>query len=170
MRRAQSLVMALPLLALFACGDTPPPQPPPRPAPPPPPVVTASAAPQAPAVKNEDFLWLEDVKGEKALAFARAHNDVSEKALTSDPGFKALEARLFAIYSSKDRIPGPNIQNDVLRNFWTDSEHPRGLWRQTTFADYKKPAPSWTILMDVDALGKEEKESYVWKGSNCLHP
>ena len=130
----------------------------------------SAAAPRPPEPKNEDFLYLEDVNGEKALDFARAHNIVSEGALTADPGFRALEAQLFSIYSSKARIPGPSLQNESLRNFWTDSEHPRGLWRQTTFADYKKPQPTWTTLLDVDALGKAENESFVYKGTTCLHP
>jgi prolyl oligopeptidase len=130
----------------------------------------ASAPPTAPAVKNEDFLFLEEVSGEKALGFARAHNSVSEKGLTADAGFNGLQERLFSIYSSKARIPSPAIHNDSLRNFWTDAEHPRGLWRQTTFADYKKPNPTWTTLLDVDALGKAENESYVYHGAICLYP
>ncbi len=120
--------------------------------------------------KNEDFLWLEEVNGEKALAFARAHDAVSEGELGAAPGFKALEARLFAIYSSKERIPSPRMAWDSVRNFWTDAEHPRGLWRQTTLPDYKKKDPTWTLLLDIDALGKSEKESYVFHGSHCLFP
>jgi prolyl oligopeptidase len=132
--------------------------------------VVASAPPAPPAVKNEDFLYLEDINGEKSLAFARAHDAVSEKALGADPNFQALQDRLFAIYSSKERIPNPNVQNDNVRNFWTDAEHPRGLWRQTTLAEYRKPKPNWTILLDVDALGKAESESYVYHGASCLYP
>ena len=146
---------------------TPEPMPPAAPSAP---SAAADAAPPAPVVKNEDFLYLEDVTGEKALAFARAHNAVSEKQLTAEPGFQALQDRLFAIYSSKERIPSPRIVNDVVRNFWTDAEHPRGLWRQTTFADYKKPKPTWTTLLDVDALGKAENQSYVFHGARCLYP
>ena len=122
------------------------------------------------AVKNEDFLYLEEVSGEKALGFARAHNVVSEKALSSEPGFNALQERLFSIYSSKERIPGPHMHGEHLRNFWTDSEHPRGLWRQTTLADFKKAKPTWTTLLDVDALGKAEHESFVYHGVSCLYP
>lgn len=62
------------------------------------------------------------------------------------------------------------MAHDSVRNFWTDAEHPRGLWRQTTFAEYKRPKPTWTTLLDIDQLGKDEKESYVWHGSNCLYP
>ncbi len=134
-----------------------------------PPLATATT-PAAPAVKNEDFLYLEEVTGEKALAFARAHDAVSEKQLASEPGFQAVQDRLFAIYSSKERIPSPRIQNDSLRNFWTDAEHPRGLWRQTTLADYKKPKPTWTTLLDIDALGKSENQSFVYHGASCLYP
>lgn len=126
--------------------------------------------PAGPTVKNEDFLYLEDVNGEKALAFARAHNEKSEKGLAADPGFAALQARLFSIYSSKERIPAPRMANDVVRNFWTDSEHPRGLWRQTTLAEYKKPKPNWTTLLDIDALGKAENQSFVYHGSTCFYP
>jgi len=131
----------------------------------------ASVAPALPPEpKNDDFLYLEEVTGEKALGFARAHNAVSEKALSAEPGFEALQTRLFSIYSSKERIPAPRIHNESLRNFWTDSEHPRGLLRQTTFADYKKPKPTWTTLIDVDALGKAENESFVYHGATCLYP
>ena len=62
------------------------------------------------------------------------------------------------------------MASESLRNFWTDAEHPRGLWRQTTLADYKKPTPTWTTLLDVDALGKAENESFVFHGATCLYP
>ncbi|MBS2019025.1 MAG: S9 family peptidase [Deltaproteobacteria bacterium] len=113
---------------------------------------------------------MEDVSGEKAISFARAHNQISEGELTSAPGFRALEQRLFAIYSSKERIPSPRIANGAVRNFWTDADHPRGLWRQTTLAEFKKKDPAWTLLLDIDALGKSEKESWVFHGSQCLYP
>lgn len=164
-------IVSIAVLGAVACEASTPPAPPTPPKP-----VASSPAPQVtkpatpPEPKNEDFLWLEDVNGEKALDFARAHDKVSEGELTNAPGFRALEQRLFAIYSSKERIPSPRIANDVVRNFWTDAEHPRGLWRQTTLAEFKKKEPAWTILLDIDALGKTEKESWVYHGSYCLHP
>jgi prolyl oligopeptidase len=148
-----------------AAEETPPPK-----APAPAPVQAAAPAPVAPAVRDEDLLYLEEVTGEKALAFAREHNAVSEKELTSDPGFRPLEARLFSIMSSKDAIPHPQVANDKIRNFWTDADNPRGLWRETTPAEYRKAKPAWTMILDVDALGKAEHESYVWKGATCLYP
>ena len=173
MRPPSRFLAPLPLLALaltLGCGADPASPPPKVGAPAPSAPASASAAPPPPVVTNEQFLYLEDVSGEKALGFARAHNAVSEKALTAEPGAHALEERLFAIYSSKDRIPAPRMANGSVRNFWTDSEHPRGLWRQTTLADYKKPSPTWTTLLDVDALGKAENESFVFHGAACLFP
>lgn len=152
------------------CGGTDPPAV--TPTPPASASVTAEAPKPAVPVSpsDEDLLWLEEVRGEKALAFARAHNTVSEGELTGKPGFKALEERLFSIHGSKERIPGPSVHGTSVRNFWTDSDHPRGLWRQTTLAEYKKKTPAWTTLLDIDALNKEEKESFVWHGSTCLPP
>ena len=149
-------------LLLLACGGSAPPSPAPRaPAP-------AVSTPDAP---NDDaFLYLEDVQGERALAFARAHNAVSEKELAGHPGFKALEERLRAIYSSKEKIPRPSFEAGMIRNFWTDADHPRGLWRQTTLAEYRKKEPAWTTLIDVDALNKAENESWVFHEASCLRP
>ena len=38
-------------------------------------------------------------------------------------------------------------------NFWKDAEHPRGLWRRTTLAEYRKAEPEWETVLDLDALG-----------------
>ena len=51
-------------------------------------------------------------------------------------------------------------------NLWRDAEHPRGLWRRTkTLDEYRSPAPRWETVLDVDALGKAEKESWVFQGA-----
>jgi prolyl oligopeptidase len=159
-------------LAVLGCGapaaEVAPAQPPaPLPSAP---VASASAPVAAPEVPDEDFAYLEEVNGERSLAFAKAHDAVSEKELTGQPGFKSLEQRIFSIYSSKDKIPAPQVIGSNVRNFWTDAEHPRGLWRVTSLAEYRKPKPTWTTLIDVDALGKEEGQSYVWHGASCLPP
>lgn len=160
------VVLGLPFV--LACGGAPPPvrQAAPQPQPSP----SASPAPPPAAFNDSDLLYLEDVQGEKALSFARAHNQVSEGALTKESGFKALEARLASIYSSKEKIPAPAVANGNIRNFWTDAEHQRGIWRQTTLAEYKKAEPKWTTLLDIDALNKAENESFVFHGATCLYP
>ena len=167
MAKSRSFVVYLPLL-VAACGGSPEARPavpePPKPG------LVEPARSVAAAAPDSDFLFLEEVQGEKALAFARAHNAVSESGLTSDAGFKPLEERLRSIYSSKEKIPGPSVAGGAIRNFWTDGDHPRGIWRQTTLAEYRKPDPAWTTLLDIDALNKAENQSFVFHGASCLEP
>ena len=61
-----------------------------------------SAAATAPA---DPLLWLEDVLGDKPLAWVKQHNAVTTKELEARPGFPALQARLKTILNSKERIP-----------------------------------------------------------------
>jgi prolyl oligopeptidase len=53
-------------------------------------------------------------------------------------------------------------------NFWRDGQNPRGLWRRTTLEEYRKAEPRWDVLLDLDALGKSEKENWVWRGARVL--
>jgi prolyl oligopeptidase len=122
------------------------------------------------AESDDPFLWLEDVTGEKALAWAREHNAVSQRELEGTPEFKAIYERLLSIYDSKARIPGIAKRGDYFYNFWRDAQHVRGLWRRTTLVEYRKPEPAWETVLDLDALAAAEKENWVWKGSSFLRP
>ena len=55
-------------------------------------------------------------------------------------------------------------------NFWRDGKNPRGLWRRTTLEEFKKAKPAWEVVLDLDLLGKEEKENWVWHGAQALKP
>ena len=133
-------------------------------------LAASTEAPPVATVRDESFEYLEEVASDRSLDFARRHNDVSEGDLGARAGFKALEERLFAIYTSKEKIPSPSVRGKHVRNFWTDADHPRGLWRETTLAEYKKASPKWETLLDVDALGKAEGASFVFHGATCLYP
>ncbi len=126
--------------------------------------------PTPPTASDDPYLWLEDVTGDKALEWVKAQNAKSQGELEASPGFTELRDRLLAIYDSKAKIPYVAVQGKWLYNFWRDDVNPRGLWRRTTLAEYKKKAPKWETVLDLDALGKAENTSWVWKGSNCLYP
>lgn len=130
----------------------------------------ALAAMPAPAAEDDPWLWLEEVGGEKALAWVRERNAESTPALESKPEFKAIHERLLAIYQSRDRIPHVEKRGRWLYNFWQDEKHPRGILRRTTLAEYRKPEPRWETVLDVGRLGAEERENWVYKGSTCLYP
>jgi prolyl oligopeptidase len=119
---------------------------------------------------TDPHLWLEDVDGEAALGWVRARNEVAMRELEATPGFAALQARLLSILDSDARIPIPEQHADHLYNFWRDAANPRGLWRRTTAEAYRTPDPAWDVVLDLDALGRQEGENWVWKGASVLPP
>ena len=121
-------------------------------------------------VTDDPFLWLEDVSGDKALEWVRARNADSEKALTAGPRFDGIRRRLLSILDSTARIPYVQKHGAHYYNLWQDAQNPRGLWRRTSLEEYRKDAPNWDVVLDLDALGKTENENWVWKGSSWLLP
>ncbi len=118
----------------------------------------------------DPYLWLEDVQGERALTWVRERNALSEKQLRDDPGFERRRQQLLEVMDSRGEIPLVTRRAAWFYNLWRDAANPRGLWRRTTLADYRKPAPVWETVIDLDALGKTEGENWVWGGATCLGP
>ena len=125
---------------------------------------------QTPADSDDPFLWLEEVQGDKALAWVRERNAESQKILQARPEYEPTRARLLEILNSKERIPAVTRRGEWLYNLWQDEQHQRGLWRRTTLTEYRKPQPAWEVVLDLDALAALEKENWVWGGSTCLGP
>ncbi|WP_235912850.1 prolyl oligopeptidase family serine peptidase [Croceibacterium salegens] len=120
---------------------------------------------------NEDpYIWLEAPASPEAMAWVEAHNAVTTKRFEADPLYKTLYDEAYAILSSPDRIPSVSFRKDKLYNFWQDGEHLRGIWRRTTLDSYRTAAPQWETILDIDALGKAEGKSWVYKGVSCLRP
>ena len=123
-----------------------------------------------PADPSDPYLWLEDVQGERALNWVRERNLESRAVLEKFPRFESMRARILEILDSREKIPNVTRRGEWLYNLWQDAQNPRGLWRRTTLADYRKPRPAWETVLDIDALGAAEKENWVWKGASCLGP
>ncbi|MFB6833328.1 prolyl oligopeptidase family serine peptidase [Streptomyces hydrogenans] len=119
---------------------------------------------------DDPYLWLEDVDGEEALAWVAERNAETEAELASGPGFDAFAERLREVLDAVDRIPYTTRRGPYLYNFWQDAEHVRGLWRRTTLEQYRKDAPEWETLLDVDALAEAEGEKWVWAGARVRRP
>ena len=118
----------------------------------------------------DPYLWLEDVQGERALAWVRERNAQSQKELTARAEYAPTRSQLLEVLNARDRIPYFVRRGDWLYNFWQDEANKRGLWRRTTLTEYQKPQPAWETMIDLDALAKAEGENWVWGGSNCLGP
>jgi prolyl oligopeptidase len=126
------------------------------------------ALPADPAV--DPYLWLEEVTGDRPLAWVRERNAETTAALAETESFRALEARLLSILDSHARIPMVQKLGPWYYNLWRDAKNPRGLWRRTTLDEYRRERPQWEVVVDLDALAAAEKENWVWHGADCLKP
>lgn len=118
----------------------------------------------------DPYEWLEEVTGEQALDWVKAQNQLTRERLATDPGFQTLRTELLKVLDNKDRIPTLDMMGEHYYNFWTDAQHPKGIWRKTTLAEYRKTEPAWQTVLDVDALAAQENENWVFKGAHCRHP
>jgi prolyl oligopeptidase len=130
----------------------------------------ALAQPADTAAAPDPFLWLEDVNGARAMDWVKSQNAKTLGVLQRDPRFAGFYASALAIAQAKDRIPQPQLHNGRVYNFWQDEDHVRGIWRWTTLADYRNPAPAWKTSLDLDALAAAEQKNWVWKGADCDSP
>jgi prolyl oligopeptidase len=133
-------------------------------------VLAMTLATAAFAQSDDPYIWLEDVSGEKAMAWVNDQNAKSRPAIEGAPGFKPLLEKFTAIATSRDRIPAIEKRGAHVYNFWQDAANPRGIWRRTTLEDYRKPAPAWETVLDLDRLSAAENEKWAWKGADCLYP
>ena len=126
--------------------------------------------PALPTLSNlrDPRTWLEDVEGSSQLAFAREKNAAAVAALgepTQDPTY----GRILSILDSKDKIPYVGrVLNGLYYNFWQDASRVRGVWQRCTLAQYRVEQPAWEVVLDLDALSKEEGVTWVWGGSVLL--
>jgi prolyl oligopeptidase len=119
---------------------------------------------------HDPNLWLENVTGEKPLQWVRQQNAITTAKLETIPGFALLQERFLNILNSNERIPFVAKHGKFYYNFWRDAKHVRGIWRRTTWAEYKKQNPAWETVLDLDRLSADEKENWVWNGSEVLRP
>ncbi|WLB83079.1 hypothetical protein [Bradyrhizobium elkanii] len=119
---------------------------------------------------NDPSLWLEDIEGQDALAWARAENEKTLGVLQSDPRYRRFYEQALSILQAKDRIAYVSLGRRGLENFWQDENHVRGIWRRTTLESYCSQDPQWETILDVDALAVAENRNWVFQGASCLPP
>lgn len=119
---------------------------------------------------GDEFQFLEEIEGERALAWARNENQRTLGELQADPRYQQFYDRALEILQARDRIPFVAIRPSGLYNFWQDQEHVRGIVRRTNLASYRTDNPTWETVLDVDALAREENANWVYQGMQCLPP
>ena len=117
---------------------------------------------------HDPYLWLEDVTGDTALDWVRARNARTVAEYAESTEFTDLRERIRAVLDTDARIPYVRRRGAYLYNFWRDAEHVRGLWRRTTMDSYRTDSPDWELLVDMDAVARDEDENWVWSSAQVL--
>lgn len=121
-------------------------------------------------LEESDFLWLEEINGERALAWVEEMNARSLPGLEGDKRYADIKAAAEEIYTAKDRIAYGRYFDAKVHNFWQDDQNVRGIWRRTSLENYASENTEWETVLDLDALAIAEKENWVFKGYDCLAP
>ncbi|MCA1378598.1 MULTISPECIES: prolyl oligopeptidase family serine peptidase [unclassified Bradyrhizobium] len=122
------------------------------------------------AVTDDPFLWLEEMEGPGALAWARGENEKTLGVLQSDPRYRPFYEQALFILQAKDRIADVPSEGGGLEQFWRDENQVRGVWRRTTRESDRSQHPKWETILDVDALAAAENRNWVFQGHSCLPP
>ena len=130
-------------------------------------MASPDSRPTVEAPDDDPYLWLEEIDGPRALAWAEGQNSAT-LARFGDARFAADRDTLAAIFDRPDNIPVIARRGARVFNFWKDAAHPRGLWRSTTLDSYRTEQPEWDILLDLDALPAKADEDWTWSGASTL--
>jgi prolyl oligopeptidase len=120
--------------------------------------------------EGDEFAWLEEVDSVEALEWVRQRNAETLAELADTPSFLQLQADIRQVFDSDDRIAYPTWRGEHYYSFWQDKANPRGLWRRTTVAEYRREEPRWEVLLDVDALAAQEDVSWAWSSAAVQRP
>ncbi len=123
------------------------------------------------AAQDEDpYLWLEERDGAPALEWVKGQNERTRAEIMADPRFADHFAKSLALFEAEDVIPYGYTQGGFVYNFWQDGKNPLGVWRRTSVASYKTPAPDWDVVLDIDRLAEAEGTEWVFGYADCLAP
>jgi prolyl oligopeptidase len=125
---------------------------------------------QGPSEQPDKYTWLEDIHGEKPMAWVKAENARTAAVLEKQKPFDDLRDEALKVLDSPDKLAFPQFRNGLVYNTWRDKDHVRGIVRRTTLESYLTADPKWETVIDYDALGKEDKQSWVGKGLTCFEP
>jgi prolyl oligopeptidase len=119
---------------------------------------------------DDPFLWLEEIDGDKALAWVEEQNRRSTKALEAVPVYRPIYDWTLAFLGSDEAIDEPIPVGESIFNVLQDDRHVRGILRRSSQAAYDRNEPDWETVLDLDVLSKQEGRPWVFKEMDCLPP
>jgi len=118
----------------------------------------------------DKYVWLEDIHGEKSMAWVKSEDERTQSVIEKSSHFAALQAEALKVLDSPGRIAYPESYAGYIYNKWQDAEHVRGIVRRVSLEEYLKPEPKWETVLDYDALSRTDHQSWVGQGFVCLDP
>jgi prolyl oligopeptidase len=118
----------------------------------------------------DPYLWLEEIDGEEALDWVKAQNKVTLDKYETTELFSEIEKASLEILDSKEKLAYPQFVGEFVYNFWRDEIHVRGLLRRMSVDAYLANEKIWESVLDIDKLGEDEDENWVYKGQQILAP
>ena len=122
------------------------------------------------AQTEDPYIWLEEVESERSLNWVNAQNEKTADKISQVEGFQKMKDHYLESLNDKDKIVYPSVVGEYMYNLWKDEEHVRGIWRRMKRADYLNSSTEWEVLLDLDALSKEENKKWVFHGATWLSP
>lgn len=131
----------------------------------------AEGGAQGPASEQTDkYTWLEDIHGDKSMEWVKAENARTAAVMEKQKPFAELDEAALKVLDSPDKLAFPQFRAGMVYNTWRDKDHVRGIVRRTTLNSYLSNDPKWETVIDYDALGKQDKQSWVGHGLDCMAP
>ena len=124
-----------------------------------------SATPLLARADGDPYQWLEDIDGARSMDWVRQQNEITAQRLGALPQYAGLYRDAMSVLSAASRVPEVEQHGEWLYNLWQDEAHPRGIYRRTTLAEFRKADTHWETLLDIDALSQQEGTRYAFGGA-----
>ena len=118
----------------------------------------------------DKYTWLEDIHGDKSMEWVKTENARTAAVMEKQASFAPLDEEALKVLDSPDKLASPQFRGGLVYNTWRDKDHVRGIVRRTTLESYLTDDPKWETVIDYDALGQQDKQSWVGHGLECMQP
>lgn len=119
---------------------------------------------------DDPYLWLEEIEGQRALEWVKAHNALTKARYEKSELFQDIYRRTLATLDSEEKLVYPRMMGDLVYNFWRDGTHKRGLLRRASLSSFLAGKVSWQNVLSIDELAEKEGENWVYAGDQPLPP
>ncbi|HBA7293098.1 TPA: S9 family peptidase, partial [Escherichia coli] len=82
------------------------------------------------SVSDDEFLWLEELQGDKSLQWVQKENQRTIAHFARNQNFLRIEREVLNILNKDSQIPWVSKYGDYYYNFWQDQSNPQGVLRR----------------------------------------